>query len=135
MAAAELVDAVKALRLENPDIGVKKIAATVKASHPHLGGAKEVRQALAEIKAAEDAVSPAVSPVKETPQEDKVAESAPAVPVESARQQKARERQEAAAAAAVERKARERRKRNAFAKLFPDLDVQAAFGPGVDRRG
>lgn len=134
MAAAELVDAVKALRLENPDIGVKKIAATVKASHPHLGGAKEVRQALAEIKAAEDAVSPAVSPVKETPQEDKVAESAPAVPVESARQQKARERQEAAAAAAVERKARERRKRNAFAKLFPDLDVQAAFGPGVDRR-
>ena len=29
MAAAELVDAVKALRLENPDIGVKKIAHTV----------------------------------------------------------------------------------------------------------
>ena len=134
MAAAELVDAVKALRLENPDIGVKKIAATVKATHPHLGGTKEVRQALAEIKAAEAAASPAVSPVKETSQENEVTESAPAVPVESARQQKARERQEAAAAAAAERKARERRKRNAFAKLFPDLDVQAAFGAGVDRR-
>lgn len=133
MATAELIDAVNALRLENPEIGVKKIAAAVKAQG--LGGAKEVRQALADIKAAADAASsPAVSPSKSPVKADEAAESAPAAPAESARQQKMRERQEAAAAAAAERKAREKRKRNAFAKLFPDLDVQAAFGPGVDRR-
>lgn len=132
MAAAELIDAVKALRLENPEIGVKKIAASVKAQG--LGGAKEVRQALADIKAAEDSSSsPAVSPSK-SPVKASEAESTPVVPAETARQQKIRERQEAAAAAAAERKAREKRKRNAFSKLFPDLDVQAAFGPGVDRR-
>ncbi|MED5328734.1 MAG: hypothetical protein VYB98_05025, partial [Actinomycetota bacterium] len=39
MASAQLIDAVKALRLENPEIGVKKIAASVKAQG--LGGAKE----------------------------------------------------------------------------------------------
>ena len=132
MAAAELIDAVKALRLENPEIGVKKIAASVKARG--LGGAKEVRQALADIKAAEDSSSaPAVSPSK-SPVKASEAESTPVAPAETARQQKMRERQEAAAAAAAERKAREKRKRNAFSKLFPDLDVQAAFGPGVDRR-
>ena len=132
MASAQLIDAVKALRLENPEIGVKKIAASVKAQG--LGGAKEVRQALAEIKAAEDAASPAVSPSKSPVKENEALESPAAAPVESARQQKIRERQEAAAAVAKERKAREKRKRQAFAKLFPDLDVQAAFGPGVDRR-
>jgi hypothetical protein len=132
MAAAELIDAVKALRLENPEIGVKKIAASVKAQG--LGGAKEVRQALADISAAEDAASPAVSPSKSPVKADEAAGSASAAPAESARQQKMRERQEAAAAAAAERKLRERRKRTAFSKLFPDLDVQAAFGPGVDRR-
>ncbi len=132
MAAADLIEAVKALRLENPEIGVKKIAASVKAQG--LGGAKEVKQALADIKAAEDAASPAVSPSKSPGKPKEASESAPAAPAQSARQQKMRERQEAAAAAAAERKAREKRKRNAFAKLFPDLDVQAAFGPGVDRR-
>ena len=87
MATAELVDAVKALSLDNPDMGVKKIAAAVKAQGL-TAGAKEVRTALAEIKAASSpAVSPSKSPVKA---ESDAAEAA--APVESARQQKVRER-------------------------------------------
>ena len=129
MATAELVDAVKALSLDNPDMGVKKIAAAVKAQGL-TAGAKEVRTALAEIKAASSpAVSPSKSPVKA---ESDAAEAA--APVESARQQKVRERREAADAAAKESKARKKRKQNAFAKLFPEIDVHAAFAKGVDRR-
>lgn len=143
MATAELclVDAVRALTLKHPDMGAKKLVSEVKAKHPALKvGTKEVRAALAEVNAAASpAVSPSASPVKGAADvngltvvdESQAAEEAP---VESARQQKVRERQEAQKLVAKENKAREKRKQAAFKKLFPELDLEAAFGWGVEGR-
>ena len=135
MASAELIAAVQQLMLEQPGLGAKKVTAAVKASHPDLkAGTKEVRAALAEVKAsASPAVSPSASPTK--PSDGAGDGSAAEQPKEeSARQAKARERREAAAAQAKLDKERAKRKNAAFKKLFPELDLRKAFGKGVDRR-
>ena len=135
MASAELIAAVQQLMLEQPGLGAKKVTAAVKASHPDLkAGTKEVRAALAEVKAsASPAVSPSASPTKAS---DGAGDGSAAEQPkeESARQAKARERREAAAAQAKLDKERAKRKNAAFKKLFPELDLRKAFGKGVDRR-
>eukprot|EP01045_Picozoa_sp_COSAG04_P012164 COSAG04_NODE_809_length_10142_cov_3.378174_17_plen_272_part_00 len=140
MASAELIAAVEQLMLEQPGLGAKKVTAAVKASHPDLkAGTKEVRAALAEVKAsASPAVSPSASPTKlgdgagDGAGDGSAAAEQPKE--ESARQAKARERREAAAAQAKLDKERAKRKNAAFKKLFPELDLRKAFGKGVDRR-
>ena len=59
----ELCDAVRQLSLAHPDMGVKKMAATIKQQHPHIqGGSKEVRVVLQQVKEQLANESPAVSP-------------------------------------------------------------------------
>ena len=132
----ELCDAVRQLSLAHPDMGVKKMAATIKQQHPHIqGGSKEVRVVLQQVKEQlaneSPAVSPSASPGSTADATDASGTMGSLDEVqETGRQMKARLRKEAA----LEAKARATRKNAAFKKLFPDINLGKAFGKGVDRR-
>jgi hypothetical protein len=131
MAAVDpaLLVAVRELTLETPGLGVKKMVASVKGRDIQCG-TKEVRAALACIKAEKaETSSPPVSP-SASPAEKNAEAEAIAPKKESARQAKVRAQKEKA----LEEKARSRRKTKAFKKLFPELDLNLCFGKFVDRR-
>lgn len=129
---SELLRAVRALSVASPNMGVKKMTQAVKSelSPGTICGSKQVRQALGVVKKELEESSPAVTPSASPEKADAVTVGTKSEPALSVRQQKIRLQKQAV----LEEQARAKRKTAAFKKLFPELNLQIAFGANVDRR-